>query len=87
MTTSSIAQGIVSIIKAPINAVAELWQFLLTPLFTIDLSFLNNAVLSWFTGIDYQFGTYDVNFLFFFSGLGVIVFIILKIIQLINPIG
>ena len=88
MSSSDIANGIIAIIKAPINLVNDIWDTLLTPIFTIDLSFLNSPPFSWlFIDTGFVFGTYDINLLFFMSGLGVLVFIVLKVITLINPFG
>lgn len=88
MSSSDIANGIIAIIKTPINLVNDIWDTLLTPIFTIDLGFLNSPPFSWlYIDTGFEFGTYDINLLFFMSGLGVLVFIALKVITLINPFG
>lgn len=88
MSSSDIANGIIAIIKTPINLVNDIWDTLLTPIFIIDLGFLNSPPFSWlYIDTGFEFGTYDINLLFFMSGLGVLVFIVLKVITLINPFG
>lgn len=92
MSSELIASGLIDIIKAPITLVVHFWQFLFTPMFTLDLSFLNNLpdwVLALFSPIltNLEFGTYDISILFFFSSIGILLFIGLKIFTLVNPLG
>ena len=87
MTTQSIATGIIQVIRAPITLVYTMWEFLLTPLFTLDLSFLNNdisqIILKLFGVADgFVFGTYDITLLFVVTAAGVTLFLLLKIINL-----
>lgn len=92
MSSELIASGLIDIIKAPITLVVQFWQFLFTPMFTLDLTFLNNLpdwVLSLFSPIltNLEFGSYDISILFFFSSVGILLFVGLKIFTLVNPLG
>lgn len=86
MTTQAIAYGIIQVIKTPITLVYSMWQFLLTPLFTLDLTFLNGTIAEWLldllTAIDFSFGVYDITLLFVMTATGVTLFLVLKIINL-----
>lgn len=87
MTTQAIAFGIIQVIKAPITLVYSMWQFLLTPLFTINLSFLNNDISQFLLKLfgatpNFTFGSYDITLLFVLTAAGVTLFLVLKIINL-----
>lgn len=56
------------------------WQYFNTKLFTIDLSFLN--ILDIFTGVDLNFGTYDISIGWFITSTGLIIAIVLRIVAL-----
>ena len=87
MTSQAIASGIIQIIRAPITLVYTMWEFLLTPLFQIDLTFLNTdiaqLILNLFGVADgFTFGVYDITLLFVMTAVGVTLFLLLKIINL-----
>ena len=85
---TSIASFITSFIRTIINSVSDLWKFLLSPIFTIDLhDTLFEDLFQWVIGSNFEFGVYEISFLWFFTSTAIIFLIVMKLISLLNPIG
>lgn len=90
MTISSISSNLTTIIRTLIETTISMWQFLTTPIFTIDLTTLPDWIFRIFTPLmpDFIFNqVHEISLIFALSSAGILIFIILKLITLLNPIG
>lgn len=89
MSTASISSAFVLIIRTLIETTTGLWDFLTRPIFTIDLTALPDWIFNLFTSMpEFIYNRpHDISLLFALSAAGILVFVVLKLITLLNPIG
>lgn len=91
MNTSYIASGFVKIIRTLIETTSSFWNYLTTPILTIDLSvipeWIRKILFSSFLPDEFFQTPIELSLIFMLSVTGIFVFVWLKLITLLNPIG
>lgn len=88
MTTNNISSGVLNVIKTFIITCSNLWNFLTQPIVTLDLTnFYNFLTETLGINLGFEFGIVDFSLLWICTAVGILVFILLKVITLINPFG